>query len=269
MFTGLVEEVGTVVSTRGSADYRLISIRGPKVAATLRPGDSLSVNGACQTVVRVEGGVASVEALSETLAKTNLGSLASGSVVNLERPLTPQSRFDGHIVQGHVDGQGAVIETRRLGEGYYLSVRLPEQLARSCIAQGSIAIDGISLTIAGLSDNTVTINVIPTTWRDTTLRARKVGERVNVEADVIGRYVFRYLETAGAGAGLGGSGGGGASAGGRGGAGSPAPGSPGPPGATGTATGRSGPSAGTNTPPGPRGLTAERLAELGYSGGSR
>lgn len=241
MFTGLVEEVGTVVSTRGSADYRLISIRGAKVAASLRPGDSLAVNGACQTVVRVEGGVAGVEALSETLAKTNLGSLASGSLVNLERPLTPQSRFDGHIVQGHVDGQGTVTEIRRLGEGYYLSVRLPEDLARGCIPQGSIAIDGISLTVARLADSTVTINVIPTTWRETTLKDRKVGERVNVEVDIIGRYVFRYLETAtAAGKGTGS----GAAAGGP-----------------GRGAGRSDSGAGS--------LSAERLAELGYTGGSR
>ncbi len=246
MFTGLVEEIGTVVSARGAGEYRLISLRAPKVADSLRPGDSLSVNGACQTVVRVQGSVISVEALSETLAKTNLGTLRSGSVVNLERPLTPESRFDGHIVQGHVDGQGRVTEIRRAGEGYYLTVDLPEELAAGCIPQGSIAVDGISLTIATLADTRVTVNVIPTTWRETTLSARKVGDPVNIETDVIGRYVFRYLETAGL-LGAGRQTARGPSAGRR---SNPAAGAPGP-------------------RPGTGSLTAERLAQLGYTGGSR
>jgi riboflavin synthase len=239
MFTGLVEEVGTVAATSGSGEYRLISLRGPKVADSLRPGDSLSVNGACQTVVRVEGNVVSVEALSETLGKTNLGTLRSGSRVNLERPLTPESRFDGHIVQGHVDGTGTIAEIRHDGEGYYLTVTLPKELAAGCIPQGSIAVDGISLTIARLAETSVTVNVIPTTWRETTLSARKVGDPVNVETDVIGRYVFRYLETAG----------------GRE-AGSPAADS----------RPRDG---GAKPGPDARGgaLTAERLAQLGYTGG--
>lgn len=246
MFTGLVEEVGTVISSRGSGEYRLISLRAPKVAGSLGPGDSLSVNGVCQTVVRVQGAVVSVEALSETLAKTNLGILGVGSVVNLERPLTPRSRFDGHIVQGHVDGQGKVTEIRRLGEGYYFSVRLPEELSRGCIPQGSIAIDGISLTIAGLTDSTVTINVIPTTWRETTLSARKVGDMVNVETDVIGRYVFRYLETTGRQMADRGT--------------NPAAGSP---------RGGAGIEVAAGSRSGAGSLTAERLAELGYTGGSR
>ncbi len=227
MFTGLVEEVGSVAATRGSGQYRFISLRAPKVAASLEAGDSLSVNGACQTVVRVEGSIASVEALTETLAKTNLGTLVPGSRVNLERPLTPDSRFDGHIVQGHVDGQGRVAEIRRAGEGYYLTVTLPKQLAAGCIPQGSIAVDGVSLTIARLADTGVTINVIPTTWRETTFSARRVGDPVNIETDVIGRYVFRYLETAGW------------------------------------------REAGGPASPGPGALTAERLAELGFTGGSR
>ncbi len=239
MFTGLVEEVGTVAATQGSGGYRVISIRAPKVAGSLHRGDSLSINGACQTVVRVEGSVVSVEALSETLGKTNLGTLRSGSRVNLERPLTPESRFDGHIVQGHVDGTGTIAEIRRAGEGYYLTVTLPKELAAGCIPQGSIAVDGISLTIARLAETRVTINVIPTTWRETTLSDRKVGDPVNIETDVIGRYVFRYMETAG-----------GREAGGP--------------------AAHSRPRAGGAKPgPHPEALTAERLAQLGYTGGSR
>jgi riboflavin synthase len=252
MFTGLVEEMGTVAATRGAGEYRLISLRAPKVAASLQPGDSLSVNGACQTVVRVEGSVVSVEALTETLAKTNLGTLVPGSVANLERPLTPESRFDGHIVQGHVDGQGRVAEIRRAGEGYYLTVALPEELAAGCIPQGSIAVDGVSLTIAKLTDGRVTINVIPTTWRETTLSARSLGDPVNIETDVIGRYVFRYLETAGWRE----------AANPRGAAESPAGGP--------AADSRPGAGPGSNpgpASPGPTALTAERLAELGFTGG--
>lgn len=199
MFTGLVEAVGRVAEVTGRGDYRRIVVDS-SFSGELRRGASVSLNGACQTVVAGTPRTFTVEALSETLAKTNLGSLAPGHRVNLERPLTPAGRFDGHIVQGHVDGTGRIADIRRVGEGWYVAVSLPPDLIRGCIAEGSIAIDGISLTIARLEERRVTVNIIPTTWAHTTLAERRVGDPVNIELDVIGRYVFRFLATGGRGA---------------------------------------------------------------------
>lgn len=195
MFTGLVKSVGTVDSIKGSGDYRAISVRSETISPRVQLGDSISVNGACQTVTAVGAVTFDVEALTETLAKTNLGTLRPGSRVNLERPLTPTGRFDGHLVQGHVDGTGIVSQVRRKGAGWYVSVDLSLNLIRGCVVQGSIAIDGVSLTIAALGRSSVTTNIIPTTWRETTLSDRRVGDRVNIEADILGKYVFRFLET--------------------------------------------------------------------------
>ena len=195
MFTGLVESVGTVESIKGSGGYRAISVCSESISPFLKLGDSISINGACQTVTAVGAVTFDVEALTETLSKTNLGTLRRGSRVNLERPLTPAGRLDGHLVQGHVDGTATVSQIRRKGEGWYVSVDLSRDLIRGCIVQGSIAIDGVSLTIAALGRSSVTINIIPTTWRETTLSDRRVGDRVNIEVDILGKYVFRFLET--------------------------------------------------------------------------
>lgn len=193
MFTGLVEAVGVVRSVTGGATYRRIAIESQTVTEGLTLGDSVAVDGACQTVVTRRGATFEVESLAETLRKTTLGSLKPGCRVNLERALRVGDRLGGHIVQGHVDGTGRVASVREEQTNVYFAVDLPPALHRYCLSEGSIALDGVSLTIARLTDHGVEINVIPETWRRTALRDRSVGASVNVEADVIARYVERLL----------------------------------------------------------------------------
>lgn len=193
MFTGLVEEIGTVRRVEGGSEYRKITFDASRVLGDLELGDSISVDGACQTVTDTDEGGFAVETLATSLQKTTLGRLARGSQVNLERAVTPQSRFGGHLVQGHVDGLGRISAVRRRGYNIYLEVILPGELARYCISEGSIALDGTSLTIAELRGTRITMNVIPTTWDHTVLRHRSVGDRVNVEVDMMARYAERLL----------------------------------------------------------------------------
>ena len=198
MFTGLIEETGTVRAVRGGGSYQTIQIAAQTVLEDTREGDSISIDGACQTVTRIMPGAFEVETLAVSLQKTTLGSYRSGRRVNLERSLTPETRMGGHIVQGHVDGIGTVATVREDGKNVYFSVTVPSDLARYCISEGSIAIDGTSLTIADLADSgpsgtTITANVIPATWRTTVLADRVAGEPVNLEVDVLARYVERLL----------------------------------------------------------------------------
>jgi len=193
MFTGLVEELGTVRSVSRRGDYQELWVDARRVMDDLAYGDSISINGACQTVTRRDEIGFAVDTLAESLKKTALGGLGRGAEVNLERAVTPSTRLGGHLVQGHVDGVARVTEVRRQGENIYFGVLLPEELARYCISEGSIAIDGVSLTIAELRGTRLRMNIIPTTWNDTALRNRRVGEQVNIEVDVIARYAERLL----------------------------------------------------------------------------
>ncbi|MFW5827296.1 MAG: riboflavin synthase [Alkalispirochaeta sp.] len=199
MFTGLVEEIGTVRAVRGGGSYQTIQIAAETVLEDTRVGDSISIDGACQTVTRIASGAFEVETLAVSLQKTTLGRYRAGRRVNLERSLTPETRMGGHIVQGHVDGVGTVATVREDGKNVYFSVVVPANLARYCIGEGSIAIDGTSLTIAELTDHgtstTITVNVIPATWRTTVLADRVAGDPVNLEVDVLARYVERLLST--------------------------------------------------------------------------
>ncbi len=198
MFTGLIEEIGTVHSVRRTGHYQVVEIAARKVLEGTAPGDSIAVDGVCQTVTRIEGYTFQVETLAASLEKTTLGMLNRGSPVNLERAVTASTRLGGHIVQGHVDGIATIRRIEKKGPNVYLTVELPERLIRYCIAEGSITIDGISLTIASLSGRSVTTNVIPATWDATTLKGRSPGDTVNIEADVIARYVERLLGAPGA-----------------------------------------------------------------------
>jgi riboflavin synthase len=153
----------------------------------------VSIDGACQTVTDLDESGFSIETLGVSLQKTTLGRLARGHKVNLERAVTPQSRFGGHLVQGHVDGLGRITAIRRRGHNIYLEVVLPESLARYCISEGSVAIDGVSLTIAELRGVRITMNISPTTWDHTVLRYRSTGDHVNIEVDVMARYAERLL----------------------------------------------------------------------------
>ncbi|MFP4491665.1 MAG: riboflavin synthase [Spirochaetaceae bacterium] len=195
MFTGLVEEAGRVESVDRRGGYQLLTIEAHKVLEDLKHGDSIAVNGVCLTVTEMDKGRFSVETLEVSLRKTSLGTLKKGSRVNLERALMAGSRMGGHVVQGHVDGVGRILSVRRRDENIYLEVLLPQELTRFCVDGGSIAIEGISLTIAELRGSRIILNIIPTTWRDTVLSDRRQGELVNIEVDIMARYVAGLIET--------------------------------------------------------------------------
>jgi riboflavin synthase len=192
VFTGLVEEVGRVTALEKGSMSRLGIAAGLVLEGT-RVGDSVSVNGVCLTVNELEGGVLTFYAMPETLRRTALGGLCEGSVVNLERAMSPADRFGGHIVQGHVDGVGEVLGVRPEGEAEVWEFGAPEAVLRYVVEKGSICVDGISLTVVALKDASFTVSILPQTRANTNLGEIGVGERVNLEADVIAKYVERLL----------------------------------------------------------------------------
>lgn len=193
MFTGIIEQTGTVAEVKSSGDSLRIRIDAP-LAADLAPGASLAVNGVCLTAVVVDGTQVMAEIGPETARITTLGGLQRGQVVNLERPLPAHGRLDGHFVLGHVDGMGVVTELRAEVDSHWLTVEFPVDLSPLFIRKGSVAVDGISLTVAGLGSRHFDVQVIPYTWAHTTLRTLKTADRVNLECDVLGKYVLRALE---------------------------------------------------------------------------
>ena len=196
MFTGLVEAVGELVErkpTSGGFRLRIASALAPEVAA----GDSLAVNGVCLTVILAENLEIHADVAPETVRVTTLGSLPRGSVLNLERPLRADSRFGGHFVQGHVDAIGYVEEFREDEEFHWMTVSYPAHLAPLIVHKGSIAVDGISLTIAGLGTDRFDIQLVPYTMTHTNLSRLQIRDRVNLECDMIGKYVVRAAELAG------------------------------------------------------------------------
>jgi riboflavin synthase len=198
VFTGLVEELGRVVAREPHGDAARLVVAGPVVCTDLRVGDSVAVNGVCLTAVAVGDGTFSADAVAETLARSTLGALAAGDLVNLERPLTLAARLGGHLVQGHVDGTGLVLDRRSRDAGEEVDVTVPADLARFVVEKGSLTVDGVSLTVAGVSTDateglTVTLALIPATLAATTLGRRAVGEPVNLEVDVVAKYVAAQL----------------------------------------------------------------------------
>ncbi len=193
MFTGLVLEVGRVAALTRSAGKVAIEVEAPKLAPGFEIGDSVAIDGVCQTVTHCDERAFTVEALAETMKKTTLGGLRRGAHVNLEPAVTASTPLGGHFVQGHVNGTGTVVAVEREHENVYMRIELPPELARYCVPEGSIAIDGVSLTIAQLADAAITVNVIPHTWEHTALRERAAGDAVNLETDIIARYVERFL----------------------------------------------------------------------------
>ena len=193
MFTGLVEEVGRVSALQEGGMLRL-SISADRVLDDTRAGDSISVNGACLTVGETDARTLTFFAMPETLRRTALGTLSEGSFVNLERAMSSGARFGGHIVQGHVDGVGEVLGVRPEGEAEIWEFGAPEAVLRYSVEKGSICVDGISLTIVSVADGSFTVSVLPQTRANTNLSGLREGSRVNLEADVIGKYVERLLE---------------------------------------------------------------------------
>ena len=194
MFTGIIEELGEVSAVENSADGARLRIRA-ELAAELGEGDSVAVDGACLTATSVTGDAFDADVMHQTLERTTLGGLEPGSRVNLELPLRASDRLGGHVVQGHVDGTAAVAEISDDGFAKRLRIELPEELLPYVVEHGSIAIQGISLTIAALTDDAVEVSLIPETLERTTLGAVEPGDRLNIECDVLARYVRRQLET--------------------------------------------------------------------------
>lgn len=193
MFTGIIEELGHVVAREPRGDSASLTVRCPALARQARHGDSVAVNGVCLTVTGVADGAFAADVMKETLDRSNLAQLGPGFAVNLERPLVFDGRLGGHLVQGHVDGVGRVV-SRDHGERWdHVRVSLPRDLARYVVGKGSIAVDGVSLTVVDADDDAFTVNLVPTTRSQTTLGGKPPGEPVNLEVDIVAKYVERLL----------------------------------------------------------------------------
>ena len=196
MFTGLIEAVGKVAELKPTpAGFRLRL--STAIAPELESGDSLAVNGVCLTVVSADQDGVHADISPETARVSSLGALRRGSSVNLERPLRADARLGGHFVQGHVDATGTIEEIRPDGDSYWLTVKYPESLAPYIVRKGSIAVNGISLTVAGVDDRHFDVQIIPYTWEHTNLHANRRSDVVNIECDILGKYVVRVAELAG------------------------------------------------------------------------
>ena len=195
MFTGLVEAVGTIAESAAGAGARL-RIR-TALAGAISPGESLAVNGVCLTAMRIDGDFLDADLGPETLRVTTLGRLKPGQIVNLERPMKADGRLGGHFVLGHVDGIGKVEELRREEDAWWLGISVPPALERYLIPKGSIAVDGISLTVARLRGGGFDVQIIPFTFQHTNLKAVRAQDAVNLECDMVGKYVVRALELTG------------------------------------------------------------------------
>jgi riboflavin synthase len=193
VFTGIVEELGEVTAIEHLADSCRFRLRGPLVTEDAKHGDSIAVNGVCLTVVEHTAGEFTADVMAETLKRSSLGALTTGSRVNLERPMVLGGRLGGHLVQGHVDGTGTIV-ARTPGEGWELvRISLPAELARYVVEKGSITVDGISLTVVEAAADSFTVSLIPTTLDLTTLGIKQPGDVVNLEVDVLAKYVERLL----------------------------------------------------------------------------
>jgi len=196
VFTGIVEELGEIADLSPTGEGAILAVRGPLVTTDARPGDSIAVNGVCLTVVDVAEAAFTVDVMRESLERSALGALAAGDRVNLERAATLATRLGGHLVQGHVDGVGRIAAIEPGERWTDVRVTLPDTLARYVVEKGSIAVDGVSLTVTGVGATTFGVSLIPTTLALTTLGRKGVGDPVNLEVDVIGKYVEKMLAVA-------------------------------------------------------------------------
>ncbi len=193
MFTGIVEERGEVVAVESLEQAARLRVRGPRVTSDAGVGDSISVNGVCLTITDVDDGVFAADVMHQSLLNSSLGALVVGSPVNLERSVTMSTRLGGHLVQGHVDGVAAIVARTHTEHWDVVEIALPADLRRYVVAKGSITVDGISLTVAVLDAETFTVSLIPTTLATTTLGVKQPGDAVNLEVDVVAKYVERLL----------------------------------------------------------------------------
>jgi riboflavin synthase len=194
MFTGLIEKTCLVKAVRRSAESMLLTVDLGELAAKSKPGDSIDVSGACLTIAGLQGSLASFDVSAETLAKSTLGRLNSGSAVNIERPLKADERFGGHFVLGHVDGTATIEAIDKKGEFADIRFAAGSELLEAIVPKGSVAVDGISLTIAAVERNGFSISIIPETLKRTTLGGAKIGDIVNIETDIIVKTIKRQLD---------------------------------------------------------------------------
>lgn len=193
MFTGIIEEIGQIVSIKRGTVSALLTIQASVVLEGTKVGDSIAVNGICFTVTGMTDNTFTADVMAETLRKSSLGELSSGAYVNLERAMAADGRFGGHIVSGHIDGTGEIVSTKREENAVWIEIKTPPDLLRYIVKEGSIAIDGISLTVAKLMESSFLVSLIPHTGGQTTLLQKKQGEHVNLENDIVGKYVERFL----------------------------------------------------------------------------
>ena len=193
MFTGIIEEVGTIHAITMGAKSAVLAIEAKKVLEETKIGDSIAVNGVCLTVTAMEQGIFQADVMAETLRRSSLGSLRRGSKVNLERAMAADGRFGGHIVAGHIDGTGNVLAMTREDNAVWVEIGTSDSILRYIIEKGSITVDGISLTVAALTEKSFSVSVIPHTGQETTLLNKRGGDVVNLENDLVGKYVERLL----------------------------------------------------------------------------
>jgi riboflavin synthase len=200
MFTGIIEEVGRVATVREAGGTRRLTVAASRVTRELKKGDSVSVSGVCLTAVEISDGSFRADLAAETVARTSFARIAEGALVNLELPTKSGARMGGHVVQGHVDGVGKLLELSRVegGEDYWLRVEIPAELAKYVVFKGSIAIEGISLTVARIEGETVTCAIIPHTHEATNLGSLRPGDAVNIEVDILAKYAEKMLKGEGA-----------------------------------------------------------------------
>ncbi|MEK4175579.1 riboflavin synthase [Aeribacillus sp. FSL K6-1305] len=192
MFTGIIEEIGEIKSVKGTNQAVILEIYAKNILQDVKIGDSIAVNGVCLTVTDFESNYFSVDVMPETMAATTFGTLKTGSKVNLERAMAVGDRFGGHIVSGHVDGVGTIVKKERKENAVYYQIKAPKDLLYYMILKGSVAVDGTSLTIFGLTEQTFTISIIPHTYSETIIGEKEIGDKVNIECDLIGKYLEKF-----------------------------------------------------------------------------
>ncbi|WP_276907472.1 riboflavin synthase [Peptoniphilus duerdenii] len=193
MFTGIIEEQGRLNSIRKEKDLYTLNISAKVVLEGTKLGDSIATDGVCLTVTKLGGDYFEAEAMLETINNTTFKELKGGEILNLERALSPTKRLDGHIVQGHVDGVGKIINTTHNSNEIVYKISAEEDVLKYVVNKGSIALDGISLTVSNVDRNSLEVSIIPTTIRETNLKDKKLGDSINIETDIIGRYVYKFL----------------------------------------------------------------------------
>lgn len=193
MFTGIIEELGSVVSLKRGSKSAILTLKGEKIFEDLKLGDSVAVNGVCLTATQINGHIFQADVMNETFNRSSLGNLKKGDVVNLERAMAANGRFGGHMVAGHVDDTGELLSIKQDDNAVWFTIKISQKIRKYCIEKGSIALDGISLTIAKLTNDTVSVSMIPHTIKNTNFGYKKPGDRINLENDMVGKYIDQLI----------------------------------------------------------------------------